>query len=373
MQGGAHKTENGTREFRIIIAGGGTGGHLFPGIAVARQLERMFGKTGILFVVGHKRIESEILSRYGYKVASIDVEGLKGRGWRKGLKVLIKLPKSIFQSASLIRDFSPALVLGMGGYSAGPACLAARFLGVKTAIHEQNSYPGLTNRLLSRIVDRVFISFEESRQGFKNRSTLLTGNPVRKELFKSGDRETGERNRFTILVVGGSQGARAVNRAFVEALVYLNKKGKYPEVIHQTGKMDHEQVLEDYRSKNIKGEVVPFIEDMVNAYSHADFVVSRAGATTIFELAASGKPSVLIPYPHAANNHQEINALSLVRAGGAEMIRQKDLTGGSMARVLTKYMDDRQALNEMGKNAQKIARPDAVKVIVDRLLEMVKT
>jgi UDP-N-acetylglucosamine--N-acetylmuramyl-(pentapeptide) pyrophosphoryl-undecaprenol N-acetylglucosamine transferase len=373
MQGETNKAEDGTREFRIIIAGGGTGGHLFPGIAVARELETIFEKPGILFVVGHKRIESEILSRYGYKTASIDVEGLKGRGWRKGLKVLIKLPKSIFQSASLIKDFSPALVLGMGGYSAGPACLAARFLGLKTAIHEQNSYPGLTNRLLSRIVDRVFISFEESREGFKTRSTFLTGNPVRNELFTRGGKEAEDRNRFTILVVGGSQGARAVNRAFVESLIYLNKMGKYPEVIHQTGKIDHEQVLLDYKRKNLKGEVVPFIEDMVGAYNHADLVVSRAGATTIFELAASGKPSVLIPYPHAANNHQEINALSLVRAGGAEMIRQKDLTGEGMARVLIKYMDDRQALNEMGKNAQKIGRPDAAKVILDQLLEMVTT
>ena len=280
MQGGTHKAKDGTREFRIIIAGGGTGGHLFPGIAVARELEARFEKTGVLFVVGRKRIESEILSRYGYKVASIDVEGLKGSGWRKGFKVLFKLPKSVFQSASIIRGFSPALVLGMGGYSAGPACVAARFLGLKTAIHEQNSYPGLTNRLLSRIVDRVFISFEKSREGFRNRSTFLTGNPVRNELFARESTKVEDRNGFTILVVGGSQGARAVNRAFVESLTYLNKMGKYPEVIHQTGKIDHEQVSEEYRSRNLKGRIVPFIEDMVSAYNHADLVVSRAGATT---------------------------------------------------------------------------------------------
>ncbi|MBW2117660.1 MAG: undecaprenyldiphospho-muramoylpentapeptide beta-N-acetylglucosaminyltransferase [Deltaproteobacteria bacterium] len=373
MQGGRQKSEGGALDFKIVIAGGGTGGHLFPGIAVARELETRFENSGILFVVGRKRIESEILSRYGYGAASIDVEGIKGRGWRKGLKVFIKLPKSVFQSASLIKDFSPALILGMGGYSAGPVCLAARFLGLPTAIHEQNSYPGLTNRLLARIVDRVFISFERSREGFKTSSLFFTGNPVRKELFPDAGKEAEDRNRFTILVVGGSQGARAINRAFAKSLTYLNKTGKYPEVIHQTGKIDHERVLEDYRGKSLKGEVVPFIEDMAAAYNRADLVVSRAGATTVFELAAVGKPSVLIPYPHAANNHQEINALSLVRAGGAEMIREKDLTGEGMARVLTKYMDDRQALNKMGENAQKIARPDAAKEIVDQLLEMVKT
>ena len=198
-----------TSKFHCVIAGGGTGGHLFPGIAVAKELDNRFENAEILFVIGRERKESNILSNYGYQARSIDVEGLKGRGWKKVVSVLFKLPKSIWQSASVINEFSPDLVLGMGGYSSGPMCLAAKFLGIPTAIHEQNSYPGLTNRLLSRLVDRVFISLEESRMHFRGGSVFLTGNPVREELFSDRRVERKEGDRFTILVVGGSQGARA--------------------------------------------------------------------------------------------------------------------------------------------------------------------
>jgi UDP-N-acetylglucosamine--N-acetylmuramyl-(pentapeptide) pyrophosphoryl-undecaprenol N-acetylglucosamine transferase len=355
----------------FLIAGGGTGGHLFPGIAIARELEKRFERTEIIFVVGRRKMEEEILSRYGYRARHIDVEGIKGRGLKRGIAVLAKLPKSMMQSISIIREFSPLLVLGMGSYSAGPVCLAARFMRIPTAIHEQNSYPGLTNRLLVKVVDRVFISFEESRAHLKSRSLYLTGSPVREELIPDHSPGRAESGKFTILVVGGSQGARAINRAFAEALLDMKCKERYPEVIHQTGKVDYYQVVEDYRKKDIKGETVPFIQDMAEAYKRADLVVSRAGALTIFELAAMGKPSILIPYPYAANQHQEINARSLVRAGAAEMIHQRDLTGGGLSRVLMKYMDDSFALEEMGRRASKMGRPDAANVIVDRLLEII--
>ena len=205
---------------RVIIAGGGTGGHLFPGIAVARELEKRFENLEILFVIGRQRMESEILSRYGYKVESISVEGMKGRGWKKGLSVIAGLPKSFFQSISVIKRFLPDFVLGVGGYSAGPFCLAARFKGIPTAIHEQNSYPGLTNRLLSGFVDRVFVSFEESKAHLKGKDLFLTGNPVREELFVDDSVEQKNQEEFTILVVGGSQGAMAINKVFAEALEY---------------------------------------------------------------------------------------------------------------------------------------------------------
>jgi len=356
--------------FKAVIAGGGTGGHLFPGIAVARELEKRFEKPEILFVVGRERMESEILSRYGYQVGSISVEGMKGRGWKKGLAVLFKLPKSFFQSLSVIRKFSPAFVLGVGGYSSGPFCLAARYKGIPTAIHEQNSYPGLTNRLLSGFVDRVFISFEESRTYLKGCTQILTGNPVREELFSYCSIEPADRERFTVLVIGGSQGATAINKAFAEALEYLKQQDRHLDVIHQTGKADYARSVEDYRKRNVQGELNPFIQDMATAYNRADLVVSRAGASTIFELAALGKPSVLIPYPFATNRHQEINARSLVQVGGAEMILQNDLTGKTMANVLMKYMDDRTTLKKMGIQAGKIGQKDAAKIIVDHLVEM---
>lgn len=358
--------------FRFIIAGGGTGGHLFPGIAIARELQARFENSRILFVVGRRRMESEILRDYGYRVASIDVEGLKGRGWEKGLNVLARLPKSLCQSASIIKATAPRIVLGMGGYSSGPMCVAARVMGIPTAIHEQNSYPGLTNRLLSRFVDRVFISFGESRRYLKAGKVLLTGNPVREELFQYNDTEHKYPEKFTILVMGGSQGAKAINMAFIEALTILRSRGKNPEVVHQSGKTDYQRVVEDYTNRGIDVKTVPFIQDMAMAYGCADLVVSRAGATTIFELAALGKPSILIPYPYAANQHQDTNARSLVSIGGAEMIHQGELTGEGLAQVLMKYMDDRSRLQEMSKQVQKMGRRDAAKGIVNQLAEMMR-
>jgi len=358
------------KTLRGIIAGGGTGGHLFPGIAVARELEKRFENSEILFVIGRQRMESEILSRYGYKVESISVEGMKGRGWKKGLSVIARLPKSFFQSISVIKGFLPDFVLGVGGYSAGPFCLAARFKGIPTAIHEQNSYPGLTNRLLSGFVDRIFVSFEESKAHLKGKKLFLTGNPVREELFSDDRVEQKNQEEFTVLVMGGSQGAMAINKVFAEALEYLNAGKRFPSVIHQTGKADFKRAEKDYRNRGLKGELNPFIQDMATAYKRADIVVSRAGATTIFELAALGKPSVLIPYPYATNQHQEINARSLVRVGGAEMIMESDLTAKGMAQTIIKYMDNRSDLEEMAARAKKMGRRDAARVIADQLLDL---
>jgi len=359
-----------TSGFRLIIAGGGTGGHLFPGIAVARAVKARMRDPEVLFVVGGRRMETDILSRAGFKAVSIDVEGIKGRGWKKGIPVALRLPKSIFQSGLIIRRFSPSVALGVGGYSAGPLCTAAKWMGIPTAIHEQNSYPGVTNRLLSRMVDRIFISFEESRSAFKNKETILTGNPVRDELFSVREMRHEGEDVFTVMVVGGSQGAQAVNRIFAEALQCLKARGRKISVIHQTGETDYGRVVADYRARGLEGEIAPFIADMATAYSRADMVVSRAGASTIFELAALGKPSILIPYPYATNRHQEINASALVRKGGAEMMLQEGLDAERLADALTRFMDDRRALQEMGERARQIGRRDAAETIVDQLVEM---
>ena len=361
------ETEN---EIRIIIAGGGTGGHLFPGVAVGKEIEKRYRRSTTLFVTGRRKMASDILTRAGFRQASVSVEGIKGRGWKKGLMVLLKLPYSLFQSMVIIKRFSPQLVLGVGGYSAGPLCLAARILGVPTAIHEQNSFPGLTNRILCRVVDRVFISFEESREHFPGGSLWLTGNPIREEVLEAGCEDEKAGNGFVILIVGGSQGARTINREFVKALDVLKQRGREPMVIHQTGETDYAHVAEEYRRKGLKGDIRPFIKDMAWAYRNADIVVSRAGATTISELAALGKPSILIPYPFAANSHQETNAGMLVQVGGAEVITQKDLSGKGLAEILVKYMDDKTALEKMGAQAKKVGRPYAAKVIVDQLVEM---
>jgi UDP-N-acetylglucosamine--N-acetylmuramyl-(pentapeptide) pyrophosphoryl-undecaprenol N-acetylglucosamine transferase len=365
-------TNHPPKKLKAMIAGGGTGGHLFPAVAIARELSERPGGAEILFVTGRRRLETEVLSRYGFRQTSIDVEGLKGRGWKDRAVTGMKLPRSFFQALSAIKTFSPDLVVGVGGYSSGPVCLAARWRSIPCAIQEQNSFPGLTNRLLCRVVDRVFISFEESREHFRCSSVVMTGNPVRKELISSVKGGTREDERFCVLVVGGSQGARAVNEAFLSALEILVRKGRSIRVIHQTGQLDFEHVAETYKEKGLEGEVHPFILDMGWAYRQADLVVSRAGATTLSELTALGKPSILVPYPYAANNHQELNARSVAGLGGAEMILQKDLSGEGLAGILMKYMEDRAELKRAADRAGALGRPEAVGLIVNNLIEMVR-
>ena len=357
-------------QLRLMVAGGGTGGHLFPGLAVAKEVKGRHEEARILFVTGKRRMESEIIAASGFDQTSIAVEGMKGRGW-KGAWVLLKLPWSFFQSLSIMHDFKPHLVFGVGGYSSGPVCLTAKVLGIPAAVHEQNSYPGVTNRLLCRVVDRVFISFEESEAYFSGGNLYLTGNPIREEFLRTPPRDLGD-PRFTVLVVGGSQGARALNDAMVEALIILKARGRDPRVIHQTGRIDRDRIQGAYREKGLEGDVSAFIQDMARAYARADLVVSRAGAGAVFELAALAKPSILIPYPFAANNHQETNARVLVEAGGAKMLLQSDLSGDVLADAVMMYMDNPALLAGMGEAARKVAKPDAARAITNLMMDMIK-
>ena len=356
----------------MIVAGGGTGGHLFPGVAVAKEISRRFEGTEILFVTGKRKMESEVLQKAGFRQASIAVEGIKGRGLLKGAWVALKLPWSFLQSLWILRGFAPHLVLGVGGYSAGPLCLAARVMGVPSAIHEQNSFPGVTNRLLCRVVNRVFISFEGSRRHFSGGSIHLTGNPIRAEFVTSETRLPRNGKPFTLAAVGGSQGARAINDVFVEAMGLLKNRNRSCRIINQTGEPDYERIAGLYREQGIEAEVRPFIQDMAGVYREADLVVSRAGAGAAFEMAAMGKPSLLVPYPFAANHHQEANARFLAEAGAAEMILQETLTGEALADRLVNFMEDRAALEKMGQAAKSVSKPDAAQRIADLLLEMVR-
>jgi UDP-N-acetylglucosamine--N-acetylmuramyl-(pentapeptide) pyrophosphoryl-undecaprenol N-acetylglucosamine transferase len=361
------RTMPGGKGYRVLIAGGGTGGHLFPGLATAREIVQRRPDAEILFVTGNRPMERHILERSGFRQASIQVEGLMGRGWRKGARVVLALPRSFFQARRVLRSFSPVAVLGVGGYSSGPVCVAARTLKIPTAVHEQNSFPGLTNRLLCRIVDRVFISFEESRAKFPTGTLVFTGNPVREELLQAERPLRSEDGAFSVLVVGGSQGARAVNTAVVAALGILKKEGRAIRVVHQTGKGDYERVLRLYTELGLRGVVTPFIDDMAEAYLETDLVVGRAGASTVAELASLGKPSVLVPYPYATNNHQVTNARALSDAGGAVLLLQSELSGRSLAHVLARLDSDREALREMGERARDRKHPEAARAIVDGL------
>ncbi|MBN2419086.1 MAG: undecaprenyldiphospho-muramoylpentapeptide beta-N-acetylglucosaminyltransferase [Deltaproteobacteria bacterium] len=362
--------ETGEKKLSVIIAGGGTGGHLFPGIAVGNEFKRRCPDSSILFVTAGREIESQILDRAGFRQECLRVEGIKGKGIVKSLASLFKLPGSLFRSMGIIKRFSPDIILGVGGYSSGPLCLAGWLMRVPVVIHEQNSYPGLTNRLLSRVVDRIFISFEESRKYFPAGTLSLTGNPVRDVFTRGYESPRDEKDAFTIFVTGGSQGAVAVNSVFIEALSIMKERGVTPGVIHHAGRFDYERVLKEYNARGLKGEISAFLDNMPEAYKSADIFIGRAGAGTIFELAAMGRPAILIPLPTSANNHQVKNAMALVRAGGAEMLMQDEVDGKILAEKLTGFMNNRGLLGEMGKNSRKVAVPDSAKIIVDHMYKL---
>jgi UDP-N-acetylglucosamine--N-acetylmuramyl-(pentapeptide) pyrophosphoryl-undecaprenol N-acetylglucosamine transferase len=354
-----------------VIAGGGTGGHLFPALATAEEIKHRRSDAEILFITGKRRMDSRILDSTGYAQAFIKVEALKGLGLRKTLHSLLSLPRSFSQAMRILKAFDPSLVFGVGGYSSGPVCAAAKVLGIPTAIHEQNSFPGLTNRLLCRFVDLVFISFDESGKKFPGGKKVLTGNPVRKELFHATAPDSDGKGGLRVLTVGGSQGAMAVNTAVAGALYLLKEQGKAISIVHQTGDNDYKRVLKLYTDLGIAGVVKPFIDDMAEAYANADLVIGRAGASTVSELAALGKPSILIPFPFASDDHQSTNARSLSDAGGAVFLAQSGLSGGALARIILKFHDDRDALRQMGQQAKKQGKPYASKAIVDGLEELI--
>jgi len=358
------------RALRIAVAGGGTGGHLFPGIAIAQEFMTRNVHSEIIFVSTGNPLEQRILSKMNFELARITVEGLKGRGLWNQLKALFKLPKGIFDALRILRRFKPDLIVGLGSYSAGPVVLAGRLLGVNVALHEQNLLPGITNRLLARLADMIFVSFEESKLQFKSRNVEFSGNPVRHDfLAGSGRAKTDEsadsaRSPFTILIFGGSQGAHRINETVIEALDRLERKDSF-YFIHQTGEADEHQVREAYRHNNIQNTVQSFFDNMAELYRDADLVICRAGATTVAEITAIGKAAIFIPYPFAADNHQVLNAGNLSKDGAAEMILEKDLNAIVLSQMIDYYVAHPAALEKMADKAKQFGNPDAAKNIVD--------
>ena len=299
----------------------------------------------------------------------ISVEGLKGRGVWKQIRALFRIPRGFLQAVGIIFRFAPDVIVGVGGYSSGPVALAARLMGKKVVIHEQNTVPGLTNRILARFVNRICISFPDILNVFKEEKTLVTGNPVRRDLLKTKP-ETRTNKRFKVLVVGGSQGAHAINLAIVEALEHI-KAPEHIAFIHQAGEKDAPWVKKAYKQLGVDGIVRPFFEDMASAYRFADLVVCRAGATTVAELTALGKPAVFIPFPFAANNHQEFNARYVADAGGGEVILEKDLNGKFLAAKIESYVVNPKALKKMAAQSAQLGRPEAADLIVDECERLV--
>ena len=354
---------------RMIVTGGGTGGHLFPGIAVAEEMLRRFPQGRILFVSTDRAIDNKTLAARIFEKKSIACQPLKGKSLWGTLKSVAQLPISLCQALRIVRTFKPQLVLGVGGYVTGPVVLAARLLGAKTCIHEQNSIPGMANRMLGKIVHQVYISIPGSEDFFPNGKAVLTGNPVRTELLQEAGQQKDQTAAKTVLVLGGSQGAHRVNSLMVEAFAQ-SQSGDTVQVRHQTGSSDEEWVRKAYAAAGVAAQVSSFITDMAVAYRDADLVVSRAGATTLAELAVLGKPAILIPYPYAADDHQTTNAAFLARGGAALMFQERELDGVKLRGEILGLLNDAPRLQSMAAQMKQFARPEATAAIVDKSVEL---
>jgi UDP-N-acetylglucosamine--N-acetylmuramyl-(pentapeptide) pyrophosphoryl-undecaprenol N-acetylglucosamine transferase len=359
--------------YRLIVAGGGTGGHLFPGIAVAQVFRSRQADNQVLFVNAGRPLEVDVLSHLGWAHQAIPIEGIKGRGRWRQLAAACKIPGAVARAAGIVKRFQAHIVLGVGGYSAGPVVTAAKLRGVPTVLHEQNRLPGVTNRILGRLVDRIYLTFDESREYFDSAKVRVSGNPVRDEILSLASRpvEVPEQGPFTLLVAGGSQGAHAINQAVVEALSEL-KQLPAMRYVHQTGPQDEEVVRQAYRQAGIEARVQAFFDDMADQYAQADMIICRAGATTVAEITVAGKAAVFVPFPHAADDHQTQNALALADIGAAEMIRQEELSGPRLAEMIKGYMQNRVLLTEMAAKARALGRPDAARVIVDDMYALLE-
>jgi UDP-N-acetylglucosamine--N-acetylmuramyl-(pentapeptide) pyrophosphoryl-undecaprenol N-acetylglucosamine transferase len=356
---------------RVIIAGGGTGGHLFPGIAIAEEVMRR-PSGEVLFVGTNRGIEAKVLPRLSYKLETIDVSGLKRTGAGGMVKGLFRVPRAIAQSRRILRDFKPDMVVGVGGYSSGPMVLAAALCGLPTAVVEQNSIPGITNRALGRVARRAFIAFEGSRRFFPARKTVLSGNPIRAKLRALPAATAGDRPN--LLVVGGSQGAHVLNLLVADALEWMAKqKRPLPRIVHQTGEADVSAISGRYAKLGMgdAAQVSAFIDDMASAYAGADLVVCRAGATTIAELTACGRPAVFIPFPFAADDHQYWNAKALADAGAGRVHREGTIDGAGLGQEIAGLLGDSAAREHMRTQMLALGKPDAARDIVDALEQMV--
>ena len=359
---------------RLLVAGGGTGGHLFPGIAIADEVVRRGGGE-VLFVGTSRGIETRAVPAAGYALETLQVSGLKRMGLWGTLRGLLRLPLAMAKSFVILRRFRPDVVVGVGGYASGPVVLAAALSGYATAIQEQNSVPGITNRVLGKLVRAVFIAFEDAARFFPADKLQRLGNPVRQKIvaaLEGAALAPPPGGMLRILVVGGSQGARAVSELVVAAAPLLIEAGVDFSIVHQTGAADLERLSERYRALGLDGRVTvkAFIDDMAAAYAGADLVVARAGALTLAELAIAGKPAILVPLPTAADDHQSKNAARFAETGAAIMLDQRKASAKDLAAALTELARDRGRRTAMGAAMRGLSRPRAAQDIADSLEAM---
>ncbi len=362
----------------MLIAGGGTGGHLYPGIAVARELQTRVPDVQVAFVGTSAGLEARVVPREGFPLELIRSAGLKGKSLQSIARGVALLPLSALDAWRVIGRRRPSIVIGVGGYSSGPVVALAAVRGIPTMLMEQNANPGITNRLLATFVKAAAVTYEDSVAFFGSKA-FVTGNPVRQEFFQSRDgraeaydTDNSPPAAARVLVFGGSQGAHAINVAMVEAAARLAAATPRVAITHQTGERDVEMVRDGYRRAGLEARVEPFLFAMDREMSSADLVVCRSGATTLAELMAAGRPSILIPLPTATDDHQRKNALALVKQHAAVMVEQRELTGDLLARKILDLVTDEGARRQIAEAVRRMARPDAARVIVDRALAMAR-
>ena len=368
----------------VLIAGGGTGGHLYPGIAVARELLARAPDTQVAFVGTAAGIEARVIPREGFALDLIRAAGLKGKSTQAFLRGMTLLPLGGRDAWGVITRRRPSVVVGVGGYSSGPVVLLAALRGVPTMLMEQNVVPGLTNRLLAPVVSAAAVTYEESVRFFGSKA-FVSGNPVRPEFIDRRDtpvssdprerrvaQESSPGGTVRILVFGGSQGAHAINVAMVEAAARLAGATPRVQVTHQTGERDLEMVRDGYRRAGLEARVEPFLYEMNHEMRAADLVVCRAGATTLAELAASGKASILVPFPAATDDHQRRNAAALVKQGAALMVVERELSGDRVAAEILGLARDAARRDQIGEAVRRMARPDAARVIAEKVMALAR-
>jgi len=358
----------------LMIAGGGTGGHIYPAIAIAREYIARDASRRVVFVGTERGLEKQIVPKAGFPIEFIDVGGLKGKGGLDLMRNVVRLPKGLTQAWGVVGRHRPNVVLGVGGYSSGPVLVAAKLRGIPTIIHEANAFPGVANRVVAKFATTVAVAYADALPRLKRTDGVVTGNPIREEFFRLGaiPRQPATSNQQRLLVFGGSQGSRVLNDAMCAALLFLARLKDSVEIVHQTGPNELEKVQTAYRQSAFTGaRVVPYLDPMADEIAAADLVVSRAGAMTIGELAAVGRAAILVPFAAATNNHQEVNARVVEKAGGAIVLTEKDLSPERLAGAITEVLSDPVRAVRMGKAANALAAPQATKTIVD-LIERIQ-
>ncbi|HET6678624.1 MAG TPA: undecaprenyldiphospho-muramoylpentapeptide beta-N-acetylglucosaminyltransferase [Nitrospira sp.] len=350
----------------IVIAAGGTGGHLYPAVALAREFLHRDPMTKVLFVGTSRGLESKVLAHEGFELVLINAKPVMGKGLTDVLKGLCAMPLSLWQCGRILSQRQARLVIGVGGYTSPMMVLAAALKRIPRVILEPNAYPGLANKAVAPFVQRVFLAFESAARFFDQRKGRVVGTPVRKEFLTQCRPPGRERQRggHHVLVFGGSQGAKALNSAAIEGLPDLLKQRPHMTVTHQTGEADHDRVSQAYRRAGVTATVLPFVYDMPAAINAADIVVARAGAMTVAELTTCGKPAILIPLPTAIYDHQMKNAKVMEAAGAAVVLPQADLTGATLARSVAQILDDPQRMKAMEDASVGLRRLDAAEAIV---------